>query len=180
MPFGITGRYKKSDGKTIKFEAPYADRRATIEAFSSRSIEIIRFYEHGAPGLIGDDDVDALAGMLQDKMQPDGQIHLLGCSTGGVDASNPLNPVGGIGLLARMIMYHGVPKWMGNGDLATLWAENLAKDLSRRVPNVYVLGLGGISFPLSRIMESREGYEPRGLMADRLVYYNSQLTELPN
>jgi hypothetical protein len=57
---------------------------------------------------------------------------------------------------------------------------NLARDLSRRIPNVYVLGLSGISFPLSRLLFSAEGYKPSALMADRFVYRNSQPAELPD
>ena len=162
MPFGITGKYVGSDGKSVEFEAPYADRKATIAAFPDRSVQIIRFYAHGAPGLIGDDDVDDLVRMLQDKMVTNGQIHILGCSTAGADG-HAWNPIGGVGLLMRMIMYHGIPKMMGDDDVAQKWTDNLARDLSRRIPNVYVLGLGGISFPLSRVAGPLEGYEPAGL-----------------
>jgi len=178
MPFGITGKYVGSNGKAVEFEAPYAERKAKISSFPDGSIQIIRFYAHGAPGLIGDDDVDAIAAMLQQKMKSSGQIHLLGCSTAGADG-HAWNPIGGVGLLMRMVMYHGIPKMMGDDDVAVKWAENLARDLSRRIPNVYVLGLGGISFPLSRVAAPLEGYEPALLMADRFVYYNSKLTDLP-
>jgi hypothetical protein len=178
MPFGITGKYVGKDGKSAEFEAAYSDRKAKIAAFPDMSVQLIRVYAHGAPGMIGDDDVDSLTGMLGKKMAPDGQIHLLGCSTAGVEG-HAYNPVGGIGLLMRTIMYHGIPKLMGDDDVAAKWAENLAKDLSRRIPNVYVLGLAGISFPLSRVAGSFEGYKPSALMADRFVYYNSKLSDLP-
>ena len=177
MTFGITGTYIGDDGKPVEFEKPYAERKQTIAGFPDRSVKIIRFYQHGAPGMIGDDDVDSLTGMLADKMQKNGQIHLLGCSTAGVEG-HAWNPVGGIGLLSRMIMYHGMMKMMGHSDVAAKWSDNLAGDLSRRIPNVYVLGLSGISFPLSRIAgEYEPGYRPTGLMADRFVYYNGKLHE---
>ena len=179
MAFGITGEYVGNNGKSVEFEAPYSERKARISSFPDRSIQIICVYAHGAPGLIGDDDVDALTRMLEKKMASDGQVHLLGCSTAGVDA-HAWNPIGGIGLLMRTIMYHGLPRMMGDDDVASKWAENLARDLSRRIPNVYVLGLAGISFPLSRVAGPLEGFAPTALMADRFVYYNSKLTALPN
>jgi hypothetical protein len=85
----------------------------------------------------------------------------------------------------RTIMYHGLPKLSGAPDVAKHWADNLAGDLSGQIPNVYVLGLGGISFPLSRAANVTkwsaplEGYTPHLLMADRFVYYNRKLAELP-
>ena len=81
-------------------------------------------------------------------------------------------------------MFHGLPKIMRNDDFASRWADNLAGDLSRCIPNVYVLGLAGLSFPLSRVTTmsektDREGYTPKALMADRFVYYNCKLSKLP-
>lgn len=183
MAFGITGKYIGTNGKPVEFAAPYADRKSKVASFPDRSILIIVIYAHGAPGMIGDDDADSLAQLLQKKMAINGQIHLLGCSTAGIEA-HYWNPIGGIGLLMRTIMYHGLPKIFGDADIATRWADNLAGDLSRRIPNVYVLGLAGISFPLSRITTfssktDLEGYSPKALMADRFVYYNGQLTKLP-
>jgi hypothetical protein len=183
MAFGITGKYLGSDGKRVEFAAPYSERRATISSFPDRSVQIILIYAHGAPGLMGDDDVDNLSTMLGKKMAPHGQIHLLGCSTAGIEA-HYWNPVGGIGLLVRTIMYHVIPKMMGDPGLASQWATNLAGDLSIRIPNVYVLGLAGISFPLSRVTTfsektDLEGYSPKALMADRFVYYNGRLSKLP-
>jgi hypothetical protein len=120
--------------------------------------------------------------MLGKKMAPNSQIHLLGCSTAGIDG-HFWNPVGGLGLLTRMIMYHGIPRIMGDEALASKWATNLAAELSVRIPNVYVLGLAGISFPLSRIStvlgKDLEGYSPKALMADRFVYLNGKSAELP-
>src|SRR5262249_30769488 len=106
-----------------------------------------------------------------------------GCSTAGIEG-HFWNPVGGIGLLMRTIMYHGIPKIMGDDTLASQWSANLAGDVSRSIPNVYVLGLAGISFPLSRITTlsektDLEGYTPKALMADRFVYYNGRLAKLP-
>jgi hypothetical protein len=184
MAFGITGKYIGSDGKPIEFAAPYAERKAKIASFPDHSIQIILIYAHGAPGLIGDDDVDGLARMLQNKMMVNGQIHLLGCSTAGIEA-HFWNPIGGIGLLLRTIMYHGMMKMMGEDKIAEKWADNLAGDLSNRIPGVYVLGLSGISFPLSRAVTVfdktayLEGYSPKALMADRFVYYNGRLANLP-
>ena len=172
-----------TDGTAVEFAAPYADRHAKISSFPDGSIQIILIYAHGAPGLIGDDDVDSLSKMLGKKMTFNGQIHLLGCSTAGIEG-HFWNPIGGIGLLMRTIMYHGIPKIMGDDDIATKWADNLAGDLSRSIPNVYVLGLAGISFPLSRLTTvsektDLEGYTPKALMADRFVYYNGRLAKLP-
>jgi hypothetical protein len=134
--------------------------------------------------MIGDDDADSLTALLKKKMAFNGQIHLLGCSTAGIEA-HYWNPIGGIGLLMRMIMYHGLLKLTGAPDVAKHWGDNLAGDLSRRIPNVYVLCLGGISFPLSRAANLTkwtaplEGYTPHLLMADRFAYYNGKLAELP-
>jgi hypothetical protein len=183
MAFGIVGKYLGSDGKPVEFAAPYTDRQAKIGSFPDGSIQIILIYAHGAPGLIGDDDVDSLTKMLKKKMTVNGQIHLLGCSTAGIEG-HFWNPVGGIGLLMRTIMYHGIPKIMGDDTMASQWSANLAGDLSRSIPNVYVLGLAGISFPLSRITTlsektDLEGYTPKALMADRFVYYNGKLAKLP-
>jgi hypothetical protein len=183
MAFGITGKYVGTDGKPVEFAAPYSERQGKIASFPDGSIKIILIYAHGAPGLIGDDDVDSLTKMLKTKMMTNGQIHLLGCSTAGIEA-HYWNPIGGIGLLMRTIMYHGIPKIAGDDDVASQWATNLAGDLSRSVPNVYVLGLAGISFPLSRITTvsektDLEGYTPKALMADRFVYYNGKLAKLP-
>jgi hypothetical protein len=148
-----------------------------------RSIVLLVIYAHGAPGMIGDDDVDSLTAMLQKKMASNSQIHLLGCSTAGIDGRF-WNPVGGLGLLTRMIMYHGIPRIMGDEAMASKWATNLAGELSVRIPNVYVLGLAGISFPLSRIStvlgKDLEGYSPKALMADRFVYRNGKSAELPD
>lgn len=183
MAFGVTGKYIVADGKPVEFAAPYSDRRVKISSLSDSSIQIILIYAHGAPGLIGDDDVDDLARMLGKKMRINGQIHLLGCSTAGIEG-HFWNPIGGIGLLTRAIMYHGIPKLTGKEDIATHWAENLAGDLSKRILNVYVLGLAGISFPVSRLTTifektDLEGYRPRALMADRFVYYNGEISKLP-
>lgn len=183
MAFGITGKYVGTDGKPVEFAAPYSERRAKIASFPDGSIKIIVIYAHGAPGLIGDDDAEDLTKMLKAKMMTNGQIHLLGCSTAGIEG-HYWNPIGGIGLLMRTIMYHGLMKLAGNDDVASRWATNLAGDLSRSIPNVYVLGLAGISFPLSRITTvsektDLEGYTPKALMADRFVYYNGQLSKLP-
>lgn len=183
MAFGITGKYSTKDGKPVEFAAPYAERRNKIASFPDKSIRIILIYAHGAPGMIGDDDAESLEKMLKSKMMINGQIHLLGCSTAGIEG-HFWNPVGGIGLLIRTIMYHGIPRIMGDDQMASQWATNLAGDLSRRIPNVYVLGLAGISFPLSRITTvsektDLEGYRPRALMADRFVYYNGNLSKLP-
>jgi hypothetical protein len=174
--FGITGEYRNMDGKFVEFEGPYADRRAIVSRFPNNSIRIVRLYEHGAPGMLGNDDVDSLAALLGGKMMKDGAIHLLGCSTAGVEG-HAWNPVGGIGLLSRMIMYHGLMKMMGENEVAQQWSNNLAGDLSRRIPNVYVMGLSGISFPLSRVAPKLEGYKPSLLMADRFVYYNGRLAD---
>lgn len=182
MAFGITGKYLEGPGKSVQFAAPYEERKQKISSLPDKSIIIILIYAHGAPGLIGDDDVDDLTQMLEKKMGPKGQIHLLGCSTAGIEG-HFWNPVGGIGLLTRMIMYHGIPKIMKEPELAEKWSKNLAGDLSKRIPNVYVLGLAGISFPLSRITtalgKDLEGYSPKALMADRFVYFNGKLSELP-
>lgn len=183
MAFGITGKYQGTGGRLVEFVAPYAERRARIASFPDRSVQIILIYAHGAPGMIGDDDVDSLTQMLAKKMRINGQIHLLGCSTAGIEG-HFWNPIGGIGLLTRTIMYHGIPKMLGNDDIASRWADNLAGDLSRRIANVYVLGLAGISFPLSRVTTvfektDLEGYRPKALMADRFVYFNGKLSKLP-
>lgn len=178
MAFGITGAYTTESRKIAEFAAPYAERVKTVAGLPDRSIRIIRIYAHGAPGLIGDDDVDALVKMLAGKMASDSQIHLLGCSTAGPDA-HAWNPIGGIGLYLRMAMYHGLPRFMGEDDIAEKWTDNLARDLSRRIANVYVLGLSGISFPLSRVAGPLEGYEPSLLMGDRFVYRNGKATKLP-
>jgi len=183
MAFGITGRYIVADGTSVQFAAPYEERQQKIASFPDRSIVVVVVYAHGAPGMIGDDDVDSLTQMLQAKMRTHGQIHLLGCSTAGVEA-HLWNPIGGLGLLTRMIMYHGIPRIIKDDDLASRWATNLAGELSQRIPNVYVLGLAGISFPLSRITtalgKDLEGYSPKALMADRFVYFNGQLSKLPD
>lgn len=177
MAFGITGTYSDTDGKAVDFEGPWEGRAAQIAALPDRSISVIRFYNHGAPGMIGEDDVDSLTAMLKDKMRKHGYVHLLGCSTAGVEG-HAWNPVGGIGLLSRMIMYHGLMKMMGESDVAKQWSNNLAGDLSRRLPNVHVMGLSGISFPLSRIQGSYEpGHAPKGLMADRFTYLNGRLKD---
>lgn len=180
MPFGITGRRIGENGN-VEFEAAWNERETTIAGFADQSILLIRFYNHGAPGMIGGDDVDSLAKMLKGKMSKGGKIHLLGCATAGVEG-HPWNPVGGIGLLSRVIMYHTLMKVTGHDDAARHWGDNLAGDLSRRIPNVYVMGLSGISFPLSRIWAPWEddnmwedAYRPTGLMADRFVYYNGKL-----
>jgi len=183
MAFGITGKYVGTDGTAVAFAEPYANRKTAISSFPDGSIRIILIYAHGAPGLIGDDDADDLTKMLKTKMMQNGQIHLLGCSTAGIEA-HLWNPIGGIGLLIRTIMYHGLPKIMGDDNVASLWATNLAGDLSGRIPNVYVLGLAGISFPMSRLTTvsektDLEGYAPKALMADRFVYYNGRLAKLP-
>jgi hypothetical protein len=182
MAFGITGKYIEAPGKSVQFAVPYDERKKKIASLPDRSIDIIVVYAHGAPGMIGDDDVDDLTQMLQNKMKSYGQIHLLGCSTAGVDA-HWWNPVGGLGLLTRMIMYHGLQRISGNDDIAEKWATNLAGSLSQRIPNVYVLGLSGISFPLSRITtalgKDLEGYSPKALMADRFVYFNGKESKLP-
>ncbi len=175
--FGITGEYRSADGKCVEFEASYGDRKSVIAALPDSSIKIIRFYEHGAPGSIGDDDVDSLTEMLEDKIMTYGEVQLLGCSTAGVEG-HAWNPIGGIGLLSRMIMYHGILKMMGENEIARKWSDNLAGSLSRRLPNVDVLGLSGISFPLSRVAGNFEpGHRPVGLMADRIVYRNGKLKE---
>lgn len=181
MAFGICGDYFGEDGKTTRFEGPTSKRKEIISALPNKSIKIIKIYNHGAPGLLGDDDVGDLHKMLGDKMQPKSQIHLLGCSTAGVEGTI-WNPVGGIGLLSRMIMYNGLMKLSGNEDLAERWTNNLAGDLSRRILGVYVLGLSGISFPLSRIpgISEFEGYEPTAMMGDRIVYLNGRRTEHHN
>jgi hypothetical protein len=183
MAFGITGKYVDANGEVVSFAVPYEERKAKINSLPDRSILLIIVYAHGAPGMIGDDDTDSLANLLKDKMAPSSQIHLLGCSTAGIEA-HFWNPVGGLGLLARMIMYHGFPKWANEEDISKKWADNLAGDLSKRIPGVYVMGLSGISFPLSRIPEVTvgkdiEGYSPKGLMGDRFTYSNGRLTELP-
>jgi hypothetical protein len=71
-------------------------------------------------------------------MQSKGQIHLLGCSTAGVDG-HWWNPIDGIGLLMRMIMYHGIPKMANDADPEEKWSANLAGSLSQRIRDVYVL-----------------------------------------
>jgi hypothetical protein len=48
-------------------------------------------------------------------------------------------------------MYYGTPKTMGNEDIASKRGRESRGRLSLRIPNVYVLGLAGISFPLSRL-----------------------------
>lgn len=180
MAFGISGTYDDIDGRPTEFGYPYDDRKKAIAAMPDRSIRVIRFYAHGAPGWIGEDNAADLAGMLKDKMKPGGQIHLLGCSTAGVEG-HAWNPVGGIGLLSRMIMYHGLMKIMVGPNAGEAWSDNLAGDLSRLVPNVHVMGLSGISFPLSRIHSVFEsGYEPSALMADRFVYMNGRLQDQYN
>jgi hypothetical protein len=182
MAFGITGKYVEADGRSVQFAVPYEERQQKIASLPDRSIVLIVIYAHGAPGEIGDDDVDTLTQMLQKKMQSHGQIHLLGCSTAGIEA-HYWNPIGGLGLLTRMIMYHGLPKLGKDENLAERWALNLAGELSKRIPNVYVMGLAGISFPLSRMStvlgKDLEGYSPKALMADRFVYFNGKLSELP-
>lgn len=184
MAFGITGTYIEG-GKATEFSAPYDKRLLKISSLPNRSIRVIAIYNHGAPGEIGDDDVESLTRMLGGKVMVNGQIHLLGCSTAGVTGGGWYNPVRGWGLLLRAIMYHGSQRMMGQDEVAVQWARNLAGDLSRRIPDVYVVGLSGISFPLSRVMtyipwpDDLEGYTPTGLIADRLVYYNGALASLP-
>jgi len=82
-----------------------------------------------------------------------------------------------------MIMYHGIPKMANDTDLAEKWSANLAGSLSQRIRDVYVLGLSGISFPLSRMTsvlgKDLEGYSPKALMADRFVYFNGKEAKLP-
>jgi hypothetical protein len=183
MAFGVVGKYVGTDGTPVDFAAPYDDRKNKIGSLPDKSLLIILIYAHGAPGWIGDDEVDGLTKMLKSKMRLNGQIHLLGCSTAGIEG-HYWNPIGGIGLLMRMILYHGLMKISGNDDVASHWADNLAGDLSARIPNVYVLGLSGLSFPLSRLTTfsektDLEGYSPKALMADRFVYYNGHLSKLP-
>jgi len=173
MAFGISGNYLDEKGQSVEFGAPLADRKKTVASFPDKSVEVIRIYAHGMPGSIGDDDLDALVNMLSSKMKQRGQIHLLGCSTAGVEAPEGFNPVGGWGLFLRMAMYHGIPKWMGNEEAADHWSDNLARDLSRRIPNVYVSGMGGISFAFSRLLGSHEGYKPK-IAGDSQIYFNGK------
>ena len=171
MAFGISGAYF-NQGKPTKFEAPLAERKKTIASFPNKSIETISIYAHGMPGAIGDDDVDMLVSMLASKMKKPGHIHLLGCSTAGVDTPGGFNPVGGWGLYLRMTMYHGIPKLMGDEQAAEHWSDNLARDLSWKIPNVYVTGLGGISFAFSRLLGSYEGFKPTAMLGDEQIYFN--------
>jgi len=85
MAFGISGKYLEAPGKSVQFAAPYEERKKKIASLPDRSIILLVIYAHGAPGMIGDDDVDDLTQFLQNKMASKGQIHLLGCSTAGVD-----------------------------------------------------------------------------------------------
>jgi hypothetical protein len=163
MAFGITGKYQGTDGKLVGFGGRYSERKRMISSFPDRSIH----------------DVDSLTGMLKKKKRINRRIHLLGCATAGIEG-HVWNPIGGWGLLWRTILFHGITKIMGEDRMASQWATNLAGDLSLKIPNVFVLGLAGISWPLSRVTAvfektDLEGYTPEALMADRFVYYNGNL-----
>jgi hypothetical protein len=169
MAFGITG---EAAGR--KFEASIDHAESTIAGMDESSISRINIYAHGAPGMIGDWNAGLLEHMLKKKMRALGQIHLLGCSTAGVKG-HAWNPLGGWGLILRTAMY----SWQDDGSPELDWTQNLARDLSMRISGVYVLGLSGISFPLSRVFFFMEGYAPKALMADRWVYFNGAVSALP-
>jgi len=174
MAFGVTATFRKS-GNTIKTASPYEARKAFFEACPDKSVSVATIYAHGAPGLIGDDEVEDLTVMLGPKMVQKGTIYLWGCSTAGIEA-DCWSPIQGLGLYLRMAMYHGLPKIQGNPDIAIRWARNLAGDLSRSIPDVYVMGLAGISFPLSRL-NPWEGYEPSLLFGGEFTYLNGRLAK---
>jgi hypothetical protein len=73
--------------------------------------------------MMGDDDADSLTGLLKKKMAFNSQIHLLGCSTVGIEARY-WNPIGGAGLLMRMIMYHGLQELTGPPTCQTLGGQS--------------------------------------------------------
>jgi len=183
MSFGISGLYLDENKVSRKFEGPIGEEgkiaKKIIVALPDYSIQIIKIYDHGAPGIISNWDVFDLEAMLKKKMMVNGQIQLLGCSTAGIEGREGpnihwVNSIGGWGYLARAAMY----SWMEDVN----WQANLARDLSLRIKDVWVLGLGGISFPLSRAFDlvGKEGYEPKGLMADRKVYRNGARSQPPD
>lgn len=171
MAFGISGLVSGTTASS-KFAGPIETAEAQIAALPAGKVSLIKIYAHGQPGAIHKWTVFDLERMLKPKMKADGQIHLLGCATAGTDA-HPWNPIGGWGVLLRAVTFGLIDP--------SLWADNLAKELSVRIPAVWVLGLTGISWPLSRIANvvGLEGYEPTGLMADRQVYKNGRRSKPP-
>ena len=195
MAFGVTGSYV-AEGKPQSFDFPIESAQASIANLPNGQVELIRIYAHGMPGQIYEWRASDLESMLKCKMKKFGQIHLLGCSTAGVDA-HAWNPMGGIGLICRAVMYGSIsapsvaagprlrnrtlPKRMdGPPSVPSFeWDDNLAYNVSMKIPNVWVVGLGGISFPLSRVACKFEGHQPRLLMGDRQAYLNGHRSKPP-
>jgi hypothetical protein len=174
MAFGVSGIYLDG-GEPKKFEGPWAQVRSIIRARPDASITGVSLYAHGSPTVMGDGDeyldVDQLASLLRPKMcRAGGEVHLVACMTATRTRSS-VNPTVGLMLAARSADFAAA----GTANPS----DNFAKTLSQRLRDTHVMGLSGVSFPISRLLPFTEGYRPWGLVGDARWYVNGQLTRAP-
>ena len=78
MAFGITGELVSG----AEFEAPIEDAVKKIASLAG-SIQVIRIYAHGAPGMIHSFDASQLETMLKSKIAPKGEVNCWGAQQRG-------------------------------------------------------------------------------------------------
>ena len=183
--YGVTIRFR---GRPDIAFRDYADAERAIAAAPSRDITSVIFYGHGAPGMlsVGTATLDAgrLSQLLDGKLAPNARVMLYGCNTAsvgdeGLSRNLAESSFFGLSTLTRRITYFSIPVMTG-ADRATmeaLWDEDMARDLSRALPEAYVVGFRTYAFPADRLKPgSRNATPSRHVLARSATYKNGDVT----
>ncbi len=196
--YGITV-YTRSSGQPAVFRSG-TEAEGYLRGLSDGSVSRVVFYGHGSPGLqtVGSNyDVDAekAAQLLRGKMAANGVVMFEGCNTAGVGTKTSINPLYGLSIVARRLLYFSLPYFQdrleGRGADETRrmwegeWNKDLARDASLGLRGAIVCGnrtfglvperLPGVAQLAGRM----EATSPAYVMARKACYRNGEEVPVP-
>ncbi len=172
---------------------------AAIRRLPNGSVNKVIFYGHGAPGLqtVGGYDVDAdvAATVLKDKMAPGGVVQFSGCNTAGVGTKPSVNPLFGLSIAMRRLLYFSLPYFQDRMDGRSAaearefwekeWNKDLARDTSLGVRGAVVCGYRSFGLVPGRLpgvttlQGSQEATTPGYVAGVKACYRNGQEVPAP-
>ncbi len=148
------------------------------------TVRRVIFYGHGAPGLqtVGEDfvlDADGVVQLTKGKVRAGGRVDLIGCNTASIGSEGFKGPdvagaaAYGIATLARRLTYYSMSRFSGvDKDAAEAgWDQDLARDVSARLPGVEVHGMRTFSVSLDRLIPGDDSPTPSNYVIGRQAVY---------
>ncbi|MCX5793672.1 MAG: hypothetical protein NTY45_15855 [Elusimicrobia bacterium] len=196
--YGITV-YTRSSGQPAVFRSG-TEAEGYLRGLSDGSVSRVVFYGHGSPGLqtVGSNyDVDAekAAQLLRGKMAANGVVMFEGCNTAGVGTKTSINPLYGLSIVARRLMYFSLPYFQDRlegrsaDDARRMWEGEWNKDLAREASQGLrgAIVCGNRTFGLvperlpgvAQLTGRMEAASPAYVMARKACYRNGEEVPVP-